>query len=151
MPLGLVTGCGVLTNYNALAGAPTPQWFSSSLAGLNDTPILMFVFFAALIAAGCYATMWYHSRITHLSKVILWRTVKLNLPIKNLKKFVKLLHVSGCSVAMYNSKKMVTKESKVVSATFRDSNLLHWMGEYPMLTLEVCVPPNSASTLDSTV
>ena len=70
--------------------------------------------------------------------------MKLNLPIKNLKKFVKMLHVSGCSVATYDSKKMATKNSKVVTATFRDSNLLHWMGEYPMLTLQVFASPQGA-------
>lgn len=99
--------------------------------------MLLFLFVAAILMAGCYATMWYHSRITHASKVLLWRTVKLNLPISNIKKFVKLLHVSGCTVALYDSQKMETKESKVVDATFQDTNLLHWMGEYPMLTLQV--------------
>ena len=70
--------------------------------------------------------------------------MKLNIPIKNIKKFVKMLHVSGCSVATYDSTKMATKDSKVVNATFRDSNLLHWMGEYPMLTLQVYTSPKGA-------
>jgi hypothetical protein len=66
---------------------------------------------------------------------LLWRSVKLNLPIKDLTKFVKFLHNSGCNLAAYDEKKLVTHEAKIIQATFQDSTLLHWLGEYPMLTI----------------
>jgi len=50
-------------------GAPTPAWFTASMRGINDTPLLLFAFAVAFFMAGCYVTMWYASRLTHASKV----------------------------------------------------------------------------------
>ena len=144
VPLRVITICfgGFLTrdilhrlHIGIETGAPTPAWFSGSTKGFNDAPLLLFLMCLGVFVAGCYFTVWYAGRAMHAAKGFLWRTVILNLPITDLKKFVKFLHNSGCNIAEFNATKMESHESKVVHATFQDSNLLHWMGEYPMLTI----------------
>jgi hypothetical protein len=56
-----------------------------------------------------------------------------------MKKFTKHIHNSGCTTAQYDASKMEYKDAKVVEATFLDHNMLHWLGEYPTLTLQVFV------------
>ena len=75
----------------------------------------------------------------HVWQHLLWRAITFNRPIKDLKKFTKHIHKAGCTVASHDAVKMETKASKIVTATFLDHNLLHWLGEYPTLTLQVFV------------
>ena len=72
-------------------------------------------------------------------QALLWRAITFNMPIKDMRKFTKHIHNSGCTVASYDAVKMETKTAKIVTATFLDHNLLHWLGEYPALTLQVFV------------
>ena len=105
--------------------------------GINETPLVLFAFCVGMLVCGCYTALWYTSHVTDSSKVLLWRSIKLNIPISDLKKFVKLLHNSGCLTANYQAARMETRTTKVIEASFLDTSLLHWMGEYPMLTITV--------------
>lgn len=104
VPLRIVTCCfgGFLVrdivhrlHIGMETGAPTPTWFSGPMAGINDTPMLMFCFSVAILLAGCSLILWYAGHIQRASMVLLWRSVTLNIPIIDFKKFVKLIHNNG--------------------------------------------------------